>query len=75
MLHAKQYSSSPQWEAEGGCQFLLHIPSTTVYGAKQMTIKTKKQMHSELIDEQGIFWMQVLEDKKKDIDNAKKYVA
>ena len=37
LLHAKQYSSSPQWEPEGSYQFLLHMPSVTiVYGAKQM---------------------------------------
>ena len=42
LLHAKPYSSFPHWEPKGGCQFLLHMPSTTVYGAKQMSIQTKK---------------------------------
>ena len=57
LLHAKQYSSSPQWELEGGCHFLLHMPSVTiVYGAKQMSIETKKEMHSDLVDEQRNFW-------------------
>ena len=76
MLHAKQYSSSPQWEREGGCQFLLHMPSVTiVYGAKQMPIQTKKELHSELVDEQRNFWIQALQEKRKHIDNAKKYAG
>ena len=76
LLHAKQYSSSPQWEPEGGCQFLLHMPSVTiVYGAKQMPIETKKELHSELVDEQRNFWIQALQEKRKHIDNAKKYAG
>ena len=67
------YSSSPQWEPEGGCQFLLQMPSTTVYGAKQIPIETKKEMHNELVDEQRNFWTQALYEKRKHIDNAKKY--
>ena len=59
LLHAKQYSSSPQWELEGGCQFLRHMPTVTiVYDVKQMPIETKKEMHSDLVDEQRNFWMQ-----------------
>ena len=35
---------------------LLHMPSVTiVYGAKQMSIETKKEMHSDLVDEQRNF--------------------
>ena len=75
LFHAKQYSSSPQWEPKGGCQFLLHMPSTTIYGAKQMPIETKKKMHNDLVDEQRIFWMQDLQGKRKHIDNAKKYAG
>ena len=76
LLHAKQYSSSPQWEPEGGCQFLLHMPTVTiVYGAKQMPIETKKEFNSDLVDEQRNFWMQALQDKRKHIDNAKKYAG
>ena len=74
-LHSKQYLSSPQWEPKDGCQFLFHIPSTTVYGANKMSLETKTQMHSELIDEHTIFWMQALKEKIKHIDNAKKYVV
>ena len=56
LLHAKQYSSSPQWEPEGGCQLLLHMPTVTiVYGAKQMPIETKKEFNSDLVDEQRNF--------------------
>ena len=56
LLYGKQYSSSPQWEPEGGCQFLLHMPTITiVYGAKQMSIETKKEMNSDLVDEQRNF--------------------
>ena len=48
LLYAKQYSSSPQWEPEGGCQFLLHVPSIAiVYGAKQMPIKPKVELKLE----------------------------
>ena len=36
LLYAKQYSSSPQWEPNEGCRFLLHVPSCTIYGEKQM---------------------------------------
>ena len=43
LLYAKQYSSSTKWELEGGCQFLLCMPSTAVYGAKQMPLETKKK--------------------------------
>ena len=75
LLHAKQYSSSPQWEREGECQFSLHMPSTTVYGAKQMPIDTKKEMRSELVNEQRNFWMQALREKRKHIDHAKKYLG
>ena len=76
LLYAKQYSSSPQWEPESGCQFLLHMPLITiVHGAKQMLIETKKEMKSDLLDEQRNFWMQALKDKKKHIDNAKKYAG
>ena len=75
LLHAKQYSSSPQWEPIGGCQFLLHMPSTTVYGATQMPIENKKEMHSDLVDEQRNFWMVALQDKRKHIDHAKKYAG
>ena len=57
LLYAKQYSSSPQWGPEGGCQFLLYIPSTTVYGTKQMPIERKKETHSELVEDQRILWM------------------
>ena len=55
LLYAKQYSSSPCWEPECGYQFLLHMPSTTVYGAKQMPIETKKVVHNELVDHQKDF--------------------
>ena len=76
LLQAKQYSSSPQWDPEGGCQFLLHMSSVTaVYGVKQMPIETKKEMHSDLVDEQRNFGMQALQDKTKHIDNAKKHVG
>ena len=51
------------------------MPTTTVYGTKQMPIETKKEMHNELVDEQRNFWMQALKDKRKHINNAKKYVA
>ena len=52
------------------------MPSITiVYGAKQMPIETKKEMHSELVDEQRSFWMQDLQGKRKHIDNAKKYAG
>ena len=69
-------TSSPQWEPEGGCQFLLHMPTVTiVYGAKQMPIETKKEFNSDLVDEQRNFWMQALQDKRKHIDNAKKYAG
>ena len=40
-----------------------------------MPIETKKEMHNELVDEQRNFWMQALKDKRKHINNAKKYVA
>ena len=56
LLHAKQYASFPQWEPEGGCKFLLHMSSVTiVYGAKKLPIETKKEMHSNLVDEQSNF--------------------
>ena len=51
-FHAKQYSSSPKMEPEGGCQFLLHMPMVTiVYGAKQMPIETKKELNSDLVED------------------------
>ena len=57
-------------------QFLLHMPTVTVvYGSKQMPIESKKELNSDLVDEQRIFWMQSLQDKRKHIDNAKKYVG
>ena len=66
LLHAKQYSSSPQWEPKDVCQFLLHMPSLTiVYGTKNMPIQTKKELHNELVDEQRNFWMQALTEKKQ----------
>ena len=44
-----------------GQMLLLHMPSVTiVYGAKQMPIETKKELHSELVDEQRNFWIQAL---------------
>ena len=46
---------------------------TIVYGAKQMSIETKKEMKSDLVDEQRNFWMQALHEKRKHVDNAKKY--
>ena len=39
-----------------------------------MPIETKKELHSELVDEQRNFWIQALQEKRKHIDNAKKYV-
>ena len=48
---------------------------TTDHGAKQMPIETKKEMYNDLVDEQRNFWMQALQDKRKHIDNAKKYVG
>ena len=75
LLYAKQYSSSPQWEPEGGCQFLLNMPSTFVYGARQMPIETKKFVTSVLADNQKDVWMQALQDKRRHIDNAKKYAG
>ena len=76
LLHAKQFSSFPQWEPESGCQFLLHMPSVTiVYGAKQMPTETKKELHNELVDEQRNFWIPALQEKRKHIDNAKKYAG
>ena len=45
-----------------------------LHGAKQMPIETKKEMHNEFVDEQRNFWMQALQDKRKHIDNAKKYL-
>ena len=48
---------------------------TIVYGAKQMPSETKKELNSDLVDEQRNFWMQPLQDKRKHIDNAKKYVG
>ena len=51
---------------------MFHMPSaTTVYGAKQMSIETKKEMHNDLVDERRNFWMQTLLDKRKHIDNAR----
>ena len=46
---------------------------TIVYGAKQMPIETKKELNSDLVDEQRNFWMQALQEKRKHIDHAKKY--
>ena len=75
LLYAQQYSSSTKWEPEGGCQFLLCMSSTIVYGAKQMPIETKGQLHSDLVSEQKRLWLQALEEKRKHIEVAKKYVA
>ena len=75
LLYAKQYSSSPQWEPDGGCQFLLHMPSAFVYGARQMPIETKKFVSNVLADNQKDVWMQALQDKRKHIDHAKKYAG
>ena len=75
LLYAKQYSSSPQWEPDGGCQFLLHMPSAFVYGARQMPIETKKFVNNVLADNQKDVWMQALQDKRKHIDHAKKYAG
>ena len=56
--------------------FIGHLlPFVTVYGAKQMPIETKKEMHSELVDEQRNSCMQALQEKRKHIDNAKNYVG
>ena len=38
-----------------------------------MPMENKQQMHSELVDEQMMFCIQALQDKRKHIDNAKKY--
>ena len=51
---------------------MLHMSSTTVYGAKQMPIETKKEIHSELVDEHC---MQALQEKRKHIDNVNTYVV
>ena len=76
LLYIKRYSSSPQWEPEGGHgPFLLNMPSAIDYGAKQMPIETKKDMHSELIEEQRNLWKQALSEEKKHIDISKKYSA
>ena len=40
-----------------------------------MPIETKKELHSELVDEQRNFWIQALQEKRKHIDNAKKYAG
>ena len=75
LLYAKQYSSSPQWEPNEGCHFLLHVSRSTIYGAKQMPYESKKQLHSEIIEEQEMYWIQQLDEKKKHIDKAKKYAV
>ena len=75
VLYAKQYSSSTKWEPEGGCQFLLCMPSTVVHGAKQMPIEKKGQLHTDLVSEQKQLWLQALEEKRKHIEAAKKYAA
>ena len=75
LLYAKQYSSSTNWEPEGGCQLLLCMSGTIVHGAKQMPIEKKGQLHSELVSEQKLLWLQALEEKRKHIEAAKKYAA
>ena len=51
------------------------MPSTFVYGARQMPIETKKVVTNVLADNPKDVWMQALQDKRKHIDNAKKYVG
>ena len=75
LLYAKQYSSSTKWEPEGGCQFLLCMPSSIVHGASQMPIEKKGQLHSEILSEQKQLWLQALIEKRKHIEAAKKYAA
>ena len=36
-------------QVEGDCQLLFQMPSTNVYGAKNMPIETKNEMHCELV--------------------------
>ena len=40
-----------------------------------MPYECKKQLHSEIIEEQERLWIQYLDEKKKHIDKAKKYAA
>ena len=51
------------------------MPSAFVYGARQMPIETKKFVINVLADNQKDVWMQALQDKRKHIDHAKKYVG
>ena len=58
LLYAKQYSYFTKWEPEGGCQFLLCMPSSIVHGASQLPIEKKGQLHSEILSEQKQLWLQ-----------------
>ena len=58
MLHAKQYSSSSQWEPQEGCMLLLHFPNVEIHGAEQIKYDEHKKLAPDSsIDEQKIYWM------------------
>ena len=40
-----------------------------------MPYESKKHIHSEIIEEQEMFWIQSLDEKKKHLDKAKKYAG
>ena len=48
---------------------------TIVYGVEQMPSEPKKEVYIDLVDEQRDFWMQALQDKRKQTDIGKKYVG
>ena len=55
-IYVKQYSTSLQWEVEGGCQILFEMSNSTVivHGAKQVTCEHKKivTVHYDNLDQQ-----------------------
>ncbi len=78
LLYAKQYSTSSQWEPQSGCRFLLQMPaSLNVHGAEQMPYEDRKMvpLHYDDLDQQGQMWIRSLEERKKHIENAKKYAG
>ena len=78
LLYAKQYSTSSQWEPNSGCRFLLQMPaSLNMLGAEQMPYEERKlvPMHCDNLEQQRQLWIRSLEEKKKHIENAKKYAG
>ena len=65
MLYAKQYSSSSQWEPQEGCRLFLHFLDVVIHGVEQMLYDDHKRLATRiLIEEQKIYWMWCIEEKR-----------